>query len=534
MNRPADVLDTVNARYARRWLALPVLCLSLLIASLDNTILNVALPTLIRKLGASDSELQWIVDSYILVFACLLLVAGGLADRVGRKRTYVAGLIIFMAGSTWAAFSGSTGLLIAARASMGVGAALIMPSTLSIITTMFAERRERQRAFGAWAATNGLGIALGPILGGLLLAHFWWGSVFLVNVPIIAVSLVCSLSLIPDSRNPDAGPPDLIGSALSICGLALLIWAVIEAPARGWSAGSVVGAGAGGLAVLALFVGWERVGPHPMLNLGFFRRRGFAAGIGTLALVMVAGGGAFFVLTQYLQFELGYSALQAGVRILPAAGMIVAAAPLAQNLVRALGTRVVVAAGLLLIAAGLWELAGTTTSSDYLRMLPFIIALGAGTGLVLPVATASVMDSLPSAHTGVGSAANSTFLQFGTALGVAVIGSVLATRYQHRMVTILAPFHVPHVAENAILGSLGGALAVAARVGGAGGLILARLARASFISGMDLGLRTGAVITLAIALGSAFAFPARPAVPVPATPPQAREPDSASRESTLN
>ena len=487
-------------------MTLAVLCLSLLIVTLDNTILNVVLPTLVRDMHASVSELQWIVDAYGLVFASLLLVAGSLADRIGRKRTYVAGLLIFIMGSTWAAYSGSIGMLIAARASMGVGAAMIMPSTLSIITTMFTDSRERQRAFGFWAGTSGVGLALGPIIGGLLLAYFWWGSVFLVNVPIVAVSLVCAIPLVPDSKNADAKAPDVTGSALSVSALTLLLWSVIQAPVEGWSSGVVIGVGLGGLAVLALFVGWERFTSHPMLHLEFFRSRNFSAGVGTLALVMFGGGGALFVLTQYLQFVLGYSALAAGIRVLPAAGMIAVTAPLSPFAVSAVGRRVTIVAGLLLTGGGLLALTGTTTASGFPRMLPCIIALGVGTGLVLPAATTAVMESLPRGHTGVGSATNSTFIQFGTALGVAVIGSMLSTRYQDRLTTVMAPYHLPQSVRSAILGSVGGALAVAARAGGALGRELASTARSAFIDGMDLGLAAGAAVALVAAVAAVFLF----------------------------
>ena len=264
---------------SRRWWALAVLCVPLLIVSLDNTVLNVVLPTLVRKLHATTSELQWIVDAYALVFGGLMLVAGSLADRVGRKRTFLAGLLAFAAGSTWAAFSGSVGILIAARASMGIGAALIMPSTLAIITTMFADAGERQRALGFWSGTSGAGLALGPIVGGLLLAHFWWGSVFLINVPVALLGALLALPLVPDSRNPRAGGLDSLGSLLSITGLGLLLWAIIEAPVHGWSSALVLGAGAGGIAILVGFVAWERTSSNPMLNLRFFAARRFSAAI---------------------------------------------------------------------------------------------------------------------------------------------------------------------------------------------------------------------------------------------------------------
>jgi EmrB/QacA subfamily drug resistance transporter len=495
----------------RRWLALAVLCVSLLIVTLDNTVLNVVLPTLVRDLRATDSQLQWIVDAYVIVFAGLLLVAGSVADRVGRKRTFLAGLAAFAAGSVWAAFSGSVGMLIAARASMGIGGALIMPSTLAIITDMFRDGGERQRAIGLWAGTSGVGVALGPIIGGLLLAHFWWGSVFLINVPIAAFGFACAVALVPDSRNPAAAAPDLPGGLLSIVGLGLVLWSLIEAPVHGWSSALVIASGLGGLAVLAVFAAWERASTHPMLNLGFFRRRQLSAAISSVGLVTFGLFGALFVLTQYLQFDLGYTALQAGVRVLPAAGAIAVVAPLSALLVRVAGTKLTAAAGLLIVAGGLWQISGATVATTYTGTLAGMILLGVGAGLVLPTGTASVMGSLPREHTGIGSATNGAFLQIGGALGVAVIGSLLATRYQDHVTTALAPYHVPHAALDTILGSLGGALAVAGHVGGFLGAALAHLARTAFISGMDLGLTVGAAVALAGCLLALALLPSRPA-----------------------
>jgi len=500
-----------NRPPSRRWLALAVLCVSLLIVTLDNTVLNVVLPTLVRDLHATTSQLQWIVDAYVMVFAGLLLVAGSVADRVGRKRTFLAGLAAFAAGSTWAAFSGSVGVLIAARASMGIGAALIMPSTLSIITDMFRDGGERQRAIGVWAGTSGVGIALGPIIGGLLLAHFWWGSVFLINVPIAALGFTCAVPLVPDSRNPAAAAPDLIGGLLSIAGLALVLWSLIEAPVHGWSSALVFGTGLCGLAVLGVFAAWERASSHPMLNLAFFRRRQFSAAIPSVGLVTFGLFGSLFVLTQYLQFDLGYTALQAGVRVLPAAGAIAVVAPLSTLLVRAAGTKLTAAAGLLIVAAGLWQISGATVTTTYLGTLPGMIMLGVGAGLVIPSGTASVMGSLPRQHTGVGSATNGAFLQIGGALGVAVIGSLLATRYQDHVTAAVSPYHVPQAVLATITGSLGGALAVAAHVGGVRGAALAHVARSAFVSGMDLGLTVGAVVALGACLLALAALPSRPA-----------------------
>jgi len=489
-----------------------VLCVPLLIVSLDNTVLNVVLPTLVRKLHATTSQLQWIVDAYVLVFGGLMLVAGSLADRVGRKRTFLAGLAAFAVGSIWAAFSGTVGVLIAARASMGIGAALIMPSTLSIITNTFTDRGERQRALGLWSATSAAGISLGPIVGGLLLAHFWWGSVFLINVPVAMLGIACAIRLVPDSKDPAAQRPDVGGSLLSIAGLGLLLWAIIEAPARGWSSTIVLGAGMGGLLVIAFFVAWERASSHPMLSLHFFASRRFSAAIVSNGLVMFGLYGALFVLTQFLQFQLGYTPLQAGVRVLPAAGGIALVAPFSSVLVRRLGTKLVVAGGLLVVAAGLWQISGTSVTTTYADTVAGMAMLGVGAGLVFPAGVGAVMGSLPSEHTGVGSGTNGAFVQVGGALGVAVVGSLLASRYEHRMTTTLAPYHVPHAIEEVVLGSLGGALGVARQIGGVTGGLLARFARSAFISGMDLGLLVAAIVVLAAALLALLALPSRPAV----------------------
>lgn len=488
-----------------RWLALAVLCVTLLMVNLDNTVLNVALPTLVRDLHATTTELQWIVDAYVLVFAGLLLTAGSVADRIGRKKVFCAGLLAFAAGSAWAAFSGSTGMLIAARASMGIGGAIMMPATLSLITGIFTNPAERQRAIGLWAGTSGLGVALGPIVGGALLARFWWGSVFLINVPVAAAGFACAIPLIPESRNRTARRPDLAGAALSIAGLGLLLWSLIEAPVRGWASPRVLAAGTGGLAVLALFTLWESRTSHPMLNLAFFRNRAFSGAVCSVGMVTFGLFGALFLLTQFLQFSLGYSALEAGIRVLPAAGMIAVIAPLSALALRVTTVRYTVAAGLGCIAAGLWLLSGTTVTSAYGDIVPGIMLLGAGAGLAMPAATESVMGSLPGGDTGVGSAANGTFLQTGGALGVAVIGSLLNTRYQGNISATLAPYRVPTSILELVRGSLGGALEVAARVGGQLGTELGNAARSAFASGMDLGLLAsacaaigGCVIALAV------------------------------------
>ena len=489
--------------------ALAVLSVAVLIANLDNTILNVALPTLSRDLNAGPADLQWIVDAYVIVFAGLLLTAGSLADRVGRKRTFMAGLAFFAVGSAWAALAGSVTVLIAARAGMGIGGALLIPSSLSIISDMYRAPGERQRAISLWAATTGVGVALGPIIGGLLLAHFWWGSVFLVNVPIAVAGLIAAALLVPDSRDPGASAPDLVGAVLSIAGIGLVLWAIIEGPSRGWASASVLAVGAGGLAVVAAFVGWERFCRHPMLHLGFFRDRAFAAAIPAVATVNFGLYGALFVLTQFLQFSLGYSPLAAGVRVLPAAMAIVVIAPLSAVGVRLIGPKLTMAAGLAFITTGLYLVSGVTASAGYGGIVVGMLLLGAGAGLALPTSSGSVIGSVPREHSGVASATNTTASQVGGALGVAVIGSLLTTRYSGHITAALAGQHVPAAAMAAIQGSLGGALAVAGRLPGNGGELLARLARAAFASGLDLGMLAAAGVAVAGLLITVIWLPRR-------------------------
>jgi EmrB/QacA subfamily drug resistance transporter len=521
---PISRVERPDRSDPRRWAALFVLCTSLLVVMLDNTILNVALPTLVRDLGATSTQLQWIVDAYALTFGGLMLVGGSLADRIGRKRVFIAGLLTFAAGSAACAFSRSVEPLIAARAFMGVGAALIMPATLSIITDMFRDAEERQRAFGAWAGTSGLGLAIGPLAGGLLLAHFAWGSVFLVNLPIVAIGLACAIPLVPESRNATKPRLDPAGAALCTSGLGVILWAIIEAPGRGWTSPMVVTVGAFGIALLGTFIAWERRTDHPMLNLRFFRERRFSVATSMGGLTNFAMFGAMFMLTQFLQFDLGFTPLEAGVRILPAAGVLAVTAPLSSVIVRAVGSKLTIAAGLLFAATGMWLLSGATTASTYSDVIVGMILLGAGSGLVMPSVTGSVMGTLPRGDTGVGSGTNGTSIQVGGALGVAVIGSLLSTRYQDRITASLAPYHVPHSLMDTILGSIGGALGVAGQAGGAIGAALTRMADDAFVSGMDLGLMVGAGVVLAGAAITLAALPGRPAVtqPLPTSDPEAR------------
>ena len=498
---PIRALDgTVGAgrrhQEPRPWAVLGVLCVSLLVVSVDNTILNVALPVLARDLGATSTQLQWIVDAYAVTFGGLLLVAGTMGDRFGRRTTLLVGLVIFGAGSAASAFAGSAGVLVATRALMGVGGALVMPSTLSILTAVFPEPRGRARAIGVWSGTTGLGVAAGPLSGGWLLAHFWWGSVFLVNVPVVVVGLAAVALLVPDSRDPAASPSDPAGAVLSVLGIGAALWAAIEVPVRGWRSPLVVAAAGAAAALLAAFVAWERRSPHPMLRLSYFSQRRFSAAVTSVALAVLALSGVLFVLTQYLQLVLGYSPERAGLRIAPIALVVSVVAPLSVLAARRIGTRLVVAGGLACVAGGLAQLSTTTLHDGFAHAVPGMVLLGVGAGLVLAPATASVMGSVPPEQAGVGSATNSTFLQLGGAFGVAVLGSTLAGRYQGRLLPLLAGQVVPGWVRVLILGSLAGALGVAHHIGGPLGAALAARAKEGFVSGMDVALEAGAVIAV--------------------------------------
>jgi EmrB/QacA subfamily drug resistance transporter len=501
--------QSTQQRDGRRWGILSVLCVSLLVVSLDNTILNVALPQIVRSLRATSSQLQWIVDSYAVVFAGLLLVFGSVGDRVGRKWVYIAGLLVFATGSALSSFSGTPDRLVATRALMGVGAAAVMPMTLSILTNVFTTPSDRARAIGIWSGTTGLGVATGPIVGGWLLAHFWWGSVFLVNVPIVAGGLAAAIWLVPNSRNPMSKRADPLGAALSIIGMGSLLWAIIEASDRPWASAEILGTFA--LAALAItgFVAWERHCGHPMLELSLFRSRRFSVAIVAMGMVIFGLMGVLFLLTQYLQFSLNYTALQAGLRVAPIAMVLLFVAPISIVLVRRFGTKSVVFAGMVTIGVGFVLLSRTTVGSSYAGAVPALLCLGLGTGLAFAPCTESVMGSVPAEQAGIGSATNSAALQIGGALGVAVMGSLLNTRYQDLMAPLFVHQAIPQSVVRVITGSLGAALAVAQQVGGPLGATLAALARRAFVSGMDRALVVGAIVVCVSALLVLVLLPSR-------------------------
>ncbi|MFN8112785.1 MAG: MFS transporter [Solirubrobacterales bacterium] len=485
----------------QRWLALAVLCLSLLAIVIDNTIVNVALPTLARDLDADLSELQWVVDAYTLVFAGLLLLAGALGDRYGRRRMLLTGLAVFGAASAFAAYAGSADALIAGRAVMGAGAALIMPATLSLLVNVFADPRERAMAIGVWAATAGLGVALGPVVGGVLLDHYSWGAIFLVNVPLTVLALVAGRRLVPESRDPVTRPLDWTGAGLSGAGLLALVWGVIEAPSEGWTSAPVLAAGAVAAAALTAFVVRQRRVAAPLLDVRLFRNPRFTAASSTIAILFFALFGFLFLSTQLLQFVLGYSPSAAGVRVLPYAGAMIVFAPLSARFVARLGTKRVATAGMVLFAAGLAVAATVTAGSGYGRLALGLLLMGIGMGLAGAPATESIMGALPPERANIGSAVNDTTRELGGALGVAIVGSIMSSLYASGLADRL-PEGTPASVADAARESLGAAVAA----GGSSGI--ADAARDAFVEAMS---RAAIVTALVAAAGAMLAWRYLPA-----------------------
>jgi len=501
------VSGALSAR--QRWVALMVLIFALMVIGIDGSILNVALPTLSRDLHATTSDLQWMVDAYILVFAGLLLTAGSLGDRFGRRGALVLGLVIFGVASAAAALSSTTEQVIAFRALMGVGAAFIMPATLSIITNVFTEPRERARAFGVWAAVSAIGSALGPVIGGLLLAHFWWGSVFLVNVPIVVIVIPLSYAFVPTSRDPHPHRLDLLGSLLSMVGLSVLLWSIIGAPDRGWtSTASIVGFAAAVLTIAA-FVLWELHNPEPMLDMTFFRDPRFTVASLAIMMAFFAVVGGLFLNSQMYQIVFGYSPLETGVRLLPFVTAYILAAFAAPRIAESTGSKWIVSGGLALAGVGLLIQAGVQVDSSYFRAIIGLIVMAAGMGFATPSATESIMGSLPREKAGVGSAMNDTTRQMGGALGVAVMGSILASQFHSSMTNAMSTRGIPPNLLARARDSAVAAIALAERVGGPTGEALLAVVRHSWLHGKNTATVVAAVMVLAGALLSFLYLPAQ-------------------------
>jgi EmrB/QacA subfamily drug resistance transporter len=494
----------------RRWLILGVLVVGLLAIVIDNTVLNVALKTIanpVTGLGASQSELEWAINSYTLVFAGLLFTFGVIGDRLGRKRVLMIGLALFGIGSLLSAYSHSPDQLIAARAAMGLGGAAVMPQTLSIIANVF-EPHERARAIGIWTAAVGIGVAIGPVLGGLLLAHFWWGSVFLINVPVTVFGIFAALVLVPESRNPAPGKIDFVGVAGSIVGLVLVVFGIVQGgDGESWVSAGVLGPLLGGLVVLALFAWYESRIEHPSLDVRLFRDRRLSASIGSIALLFFGMGGVYFFSSFYLQNVRGYSPLFTGVLAVPFALAQFVMAPRSAGLVSRFGARSVAVTGMLANAVAIAGWAFLDQSAPIWIIAVLFFVQGAGLGLAVPAATATVMQALPRERAGAGSALTNTARQVAVALSVAALGSVLAQSYRSSLSPTLTA--LPAAARNAAGSSITATQAVAAQLGPAGRFLLAP-ADTAFVDAMRVTTAIAAAIAVLGAIAVARWMPAKP------------------------
>ncbi|AYF72818.1 DHA2 family efflux MFS transporter permease subunit [Nocardia yunnanensis] len=483
---PDAAVTAAPARDPRRWWILGALCLTTLILIVDNMALSVAVPALAGDLHASAQQIQWILDSYMLVFAGLLLTSGSLSDRFGRKRIMVIGLTLFGAASLVATIAADPAELIAARVVMGAGGALIMPAALSIMLNLF-DAEERHQAMSAAGAVGMLGLIGSPVLGGVLIDQFWWGAVFLINIPIVIIALVATLTLVPESRGPWRRP-DPIGAIASVVGMVALIWTIIELPRGGLHHGSTVAALVIAIVSLIAFLVWESRIDHPMVPLRLFRDRDFAGGSIALTLVQIGNGGLLLVLTQYLQFGLGYSPLKAGIAFLPMAFAALVGNAAGAGLGSKVGPRMLAVVGMLVMAGGALMLAGLTADSGIGMISLALVVLGVGGGMASPAAVTAILGAVPPEQAGVGSALNDTIQQAGAALGVAVLGSILTTAYGHKM---------PDSASATARKSIGDALAEAAHGGDSG---LVHTAREAFAGAMSVTFGISALGVLAAAI----------------------------------
>lgn len=428
MHATVAVTDTRNPR---RWLILAVISLAQLVVLVDNTVLNLAIPKLTEDLGATTADIQWMINAYALVQSGLLLTAGSFSDRYGRKRSLLVGLLLFGVGSLAAAFSLSSGQLIAARAGMGIGGALLTTTTLAVVMQVFDEK-ELPKAIGLWSAVSSFGYASGPLIGGVLLAHFWWGSIFLINIPVALLGCVAVAKLVPESLDPQGKRPDLVGAALSTVGMVGVVYAIISGPEHGWGSATVLTAAGLGVVALAAFVRWELHVPNPMLDMAFFRNRRFNGAISGGLLVAFGMGGSVFLLTQQLQLVLGYGPLEAGLKTAPLALVVVAlnVVGLGAKVLEKLGIAMTITVGMTLNAAGLAVVAVLgTPERGYGGMLAGLLVMGAGIALAMPAMANAIMTSIPAEKAGAGAAVQGTVNQFGSGLGVAILGAVLNSRF---------------------------------------------------------------------------------------------------------
>lgn len=498
---------------AHRRLTLAAVCLCAFAVNLDVTIVNVTLPRLVVDLDASTRELQWIVDAYTLVFAALVLAAGSLGDRFGRRGTLLAGLAVYGAGNGLASLTSSADALIATRAIMGLGAALIFPTTLSIITNVFTERGPRAQAIGLWGAVTGLAIALGPIAGGALLESFSWPATFLVKVPVALVAIALVLWVVPDSRDPEAPRLDYAGLALSTAAIGTLVYGIIEAPEAGWLSAQTLALGAAALAFGATFVAVERRVAQPMLDVRIFRNLRFSAASASVTIAFFALAGFIFLITQYFQFLKGYGPLETGLRILPVATCVAIGSVVGTQVAVRHGTKLVVGGGLILLATAYAWISTASVATPYLEIAGQMVVLGTGMGLTSAPATESIMGAVSRAKAGIGSAVNDAARELGATLGVAVIGSVYASLYADAF-TRAATQAIPGEAVEAARESVGAAFIATDRLAEAGatdaGGALVGLASQGFFDGMQAGCLVAAVVCAAGAVLCLLTLPAQP------------------------
>ncbi|MFJ8107140.1 DHA2 family efflux MFS transporter permease subunit [Streptomyces sp. NPDC096132] len=500
----ATVTNTPEAgRDPRRWWALGALVASMLTLGFDMTILNVALPTMARDLGATTGEQQWMADAYVVVFAALMLPAGLLGDRFGRRRMLIAGLGIFLAGSLVGTLAGGVETVIAARAVMGVGAALVTPLALSVLPSLFAPE-ERTKAVGIVSAGSTLGLPLGPILGGWLLNHFWWGSVFLINLPMAAIGIAACVLLLPETRDPASPKVDTVSTALTAAGLGALIYAIIEAPTRGWGDPLVLAMFAAAAVLITALVLRERRAPRPMLDMGLLAQRGFLFNTLAATLVMFVLSGLMFVLPPYLQAVLGHDALATGVRLLPMMGGLMVAARAAQPVVARFGARAVVSAGLVVLAFAALLGSRTTVDSGYGFTALWLSVAGIGFGFSIVPAMAGALGTLPADRAGSGSGLLMTLRQVGGAIGIALLGSLLASTFRDRLDVTGLPAGAADTAGDSVVA----AQLIADRAGSAH---LAASANGAYVHGMTLVLLVCGIAALVSALLAAAFLPGTPA-----------------------
>jgi EmrB/QacA subfamily drug resistance transporter len=493
---------------AREWVVLGVMCFTILLISLDQTVLNVALPTLVKELHPTSSGLQWIADSYTLTNAVLLLLGGALGDRFGRRRLFVVGTAIFGGGSLACSLVHSTWPLVAARALTGLGAAFLMPATLSILVATFTGHR-RAQAIGIWAGVGGIGASAGPLLGGYLLKHYWWGSVFLINVPIAVVAIIGAAVAVSESRADNPATIDPVAVLLSAAGLAALTYALIVAPTKHWASGTVLVALVASVVLLALFLWWDRRRVHPLFDLALFANRSYSSGIGAITALFFAMYGVSFLLSQYIQFVQGANVLGVGLRFVPLAAGSLISSNIAARLTGWFGVRPVLLVGMSLVTVGLVILATVSASSTYLPVGFAFASIGFGMGLAIAPASNAVVSSLPADKVGAGSGLRSMVQLLGGSFGVAIVGSLATSRYRSAVhASFAGQLRGVPVASRPAIGDQIGQASIASHHLAAGlGAAVRTVTDHAFVSGMRLSAVIGGVVTLLATVAVAVYIP---------------------------